>query len=114
MIRITNSGRPTGPTRCCARSGRGSGRVVPARCARWLYWSKFTGPDGTTVRGFRPGYSTHSESPTGLDDCWATAQLIDGPDFLFIPKFKWRCDEEYVADIASEMFATFSIGPFAR
>ena len=86
----------------------------PGEVFAMLYWSKYTGPDGATVRGFRPGYSTHSESPNGLDDCWAMAQLIDGPDFLFIPKFVWKSDEEYVVDVASEKFATFSIGPVAR
>ena len=63
---------------------------------------------------FRPGYSTHSQSPEGLGDYWAMAQLIDGPDFLFMPKFRWDSLEEYVVDIASEKFATFSIGPAGR
>lgn len=79
-----------------------------------LYWSGFTEPDGTTVKGFRPGYSVHSQAPNGLGDHWAMAQLIDGPDFLFMPKFAWRSDEDYLVEVASEMFATFSIGPAGR
>ena len=59
-----------------------------------LYWSSFTEPDGTTVVGFVPGYSRHSQSPHGLGDHWAMAQLIDGPDFLFMPMFRWQSDEE--------------------
>lgn len=76
-----------------------------------LYWSSYTEPDGTTVEGFLPGYSRHSQSPRGLDDYWAMAQLIDGPDFLFMPMFRWLPDEEYVVDVASARYATFSIGP---
>jgi hypothetical protein len=79
-----------------------------------IYWSSYTEPDGTAVADFVPGYSRHSESPHGLSDHWAMAQLIDGPDFLFMPRFKWRSDEDYVVAVASEKFATFSIGPAER
>jgi hypothetical protein len=42
------------------------------------------------------------------------APLIDGPDFLFMPRFKWRSNEDYIVEVASEKFATFSIGPVRR
>ena len=77
------------------------------------YVSSFVNPDGTTVEGFRPGYMVDSVSPDGLSDAWALAQLLDGPDFLFMPKFKWRADARYVVDKASPTFALFSIGPNA-
>lgn len=78
------------------------------------YMVSFTNADGTTVDGFRPGYVVDSHSLEGLDGTWAFAQLIDGPDFLFMPKFKWRSDGDYVVDMASDVFAIFSIGPAAR
>lgn len=79
-----------------------------------VYMSSFTNPDGTTVEGFRPGYTADSHSPEGLSDIWTLAQLIDGPDFLFMPKFKWNPGEEYVVEMASDVFAIFSIGAAAR
>jgi hypothetical protein len=75
-----------------------------------LYWSSFTEPDGTMVEGFRPGYSVHSQAPDELNDQWAIAQLIDGPDFLFMPKFRWRSNDEYVVEVASEMFVSSRSG----
>ena len=79
-----------------------------------IYLASYTEPDGTPVKDFRPGYSRHSQSPAELGDHWAMAQLIDGPDFLFMPKFRWDSLEEYVVEIASEKYATFSIGPMGR
>lgn len=79
-----------------------------------FYMSSVTNADGTTVEGFRPGYTAGSQSPEGLSDIWALAQLIDGPDFLFMPKFKWNPNEEYVVEMASDVFAIFSIGPAPR
>lgn len=76
-----------------------------------LYMSSFTNADGTTVEGFRPGYTAGSHSLEGLSDRWAFAQLIGGPDFLFMPKFEWDPGEEYVMEMASDVFAIFSIGP---
>jgi hypothetical protein len=79
-----------------------------------LYTSSFTNPDGTTVAGFRPGYMVVSHSPVGLADHWVRARLSDGSDFLFMPKFRWVADEHYVVDMASEVFALFSIEPAGR
>ena len=55
-----------------------------------------------------------SQWPMELDDHWAMAQLIDGPDFLFMPRFEWCSDAEHIVDVASQRFATFSIGPAGR
>lgn len=77
------------------------------------FMSSFVNPDGSTVRGFRPGYSISSVPAEGLGDHWAMAQPPDGPDFLFMPKFTWRAEERYLIDLVSPAFELFSIGPEA-
>lgn len=76
-----------------------------------LYMSSFVNPDGTTVAGFVPGYMVASVAPNGSSDAWARVQLLDGPDFVFMPKFRWSIDEDYLIDLASPAFGLFSIGP---
>jgi hypothetical protein len=39
------------------------------------------------------------------------AQPLDGPDFLFMPKFTWRAEGHYLIDLVSPAFELFSIGP---
>jgi hypothetical protein len=76
-----------------------------------VYMFMFTDPDGTPVAGFRPGYSVESVSPVDEGDHWAMAQLIDGPDFVFLPRFEWNPTEQYIVDVASSAFRLFSIVP---
>lgn len=76
-----------------------------------LYSPSFTNPDGTTVTGFRPGYTVGSIPPNGLGDHWALARLPDGLEFLFMPKFK-PDGREVSVDLASDVMAIFSIRPF--
>lgn len=77
------------------------------------YTSSLLNRDGTTVEGFRPGYSRHSLSPVGRGDMWALAQPVGAPQFYFMPKFKWSAQERYVIDVASVPFELLSIGPAA-
>ncbi len=37
------------------------------------------------------------------------AHPIDGPDFVIIPPFRWRADDYYAVDVASDVFPTLSI-----
>jgi hypothetical protein len=75
------------------------------------YMSSFTNPDGSSVAGFSPGYMRHSVSPKERGEMWALAQPLDGVDFLFMPKFKWSADDQYIIDLVSEKFELFSIEP---
>jgi hypothetical protein len=79
-----------------------------------VYTSSFTNADGTTVDGFRPGYSTYSVSPQGRSNVWALARPSGGPEFLFMSRFIWSADEHYVIDLASEKYELFSTGPVER
>lgn len=75
-----------------------------------FYSPSFINADGTNVAGFRPGYMVGSQTPLGLGDHWALARLPDGSEFLFMPKFKPDGSRRMV-DLASEVFAIFSIAP---
>jgi hypothetical protein len=75
------------------------------------YMSSFTEADGTTVNGFRPGYTVHSLAPEGLASSYVLAQPAGAPQFYFMPKFDWSADEQYLIDLASERFEMFSIAP---
>lgn len=75
------------------------------------YMSSFTEADGTTVDGFRLGYTACSLAPDGLTNVWLIAPPAGAPQFYFMPKFDWSADEHYHVDLASEAFETFSIGP---
>jgi hypothetical protein len=84
---------------------------VPGDVFALAYMSSFTNPDGTTVDGFRPGYSRHSVSPQGLGAMWARAQPRHAPEFLFMPKFIWSASEQYLIDVACLPYQLLSIGP---
>jgi hypothetical protein len=74
-----------------------------------VYTSTFTNRDGTTVEGFVPGYAPVPwPAENAGPDCVA-AHPIDGPDFIIVPPFKWRADDHYVVDVASDVFPTLSI-----
>ncbi|UYN99694.1 MAG: hypothetical protein KIT02_00140 [Devosia sp.] len=73
--------------------------------------SSFVDERGSIVAGFVPGYTADSVSPMNLSDMWALGQPSGAPEFLFMPKFRWRADERYLIDVASEAFDLFSIGP---
>lgn len=75
------------------------------------YMPTFTNADGTTVDGFAPGYTIDlvTQSPAG--DHWHRASLPDGATFLFMPRFTWRPDEQYVVDQASAYTLSIELEP---
>lgn len=77
------------------------------------YMTSFVEADGTTVEGFRPGYTVGSwkyrDAPM-----WALARFTSGMEFYFMPKFVWSADERYCVDLVSERHTIFSIGPRAE
>lgn len=81
----------------------------PGEVMGFSYLASATEPDGTTSPGFVPGYFRDSISTHDLDDIWVLAQFPDGTEICFIPRFKWRPDEQYILDVASEAFETFAI-----
>jgi len=83
----------------------------PGEVFGMAYTSSLTNADGTTPLDFRPGYSRHSVDPEGLSDIWARAVPTNGPEFLFMPKFIWAPNAQYIIDIASERYELLSIGP---
>lgn len=86
----------------------------PGEVMGFSYLVSATEPDGTTSPGFVPGYFRDSISAENLSDSWVCAQLSDGTEIYFMPRFNWRADEQYVLDVASEEFETFSIGPASK
>jgi hypothetical protein len=73
-----------------------------------LVWvSSFANADGTAVAGFEPGYMCGPIYSRGLVSPWALAQLPDGSQFHFMPRFQWSAHERYVVDKPG---ALFSIG----
>ena len=77
------------------------------------YMPTFTNADGSTVDGFAPGYTIDfvTQSPAG--DRWLKADLPDGTNFLFMPKFAWRPDERYVVDQVSAYTLSIESEPWA-
>ncbi len=74
-----------------------------------LVWvSRYVNADGTAVAGFKPGYMCGPLYSDGLGSHWALAQLPDGSQFHFMPRFKWSARERYVVDKQGFLF---SIGP---
>ncbi len=86
----------------------------PGEVMGFSYLASATEPDGTTSPGFVPGYFRDSISTDELDDSWVLAKFPDGTEICFMPRFKWRPDEQYILDVASEAYETFSIGPAPR
>lgn len=78
-----------------------------------VYMFSFTNADGTAVEGFQPGYAAGPWPVDYLSSRWVVAQLPDGTEFHFMPKFKWSAREWYVVDMAGPVFPLFSIGPVA-
>jgi hypothetical protein len=86
---------------------------LPGEIFALYYMVSFVEADGTTVEGFRPGYTAGSwkyrDAPM-----WALARFASGMEFHFMPRFIWRLDEHYSVDLLSERHAIFSIGPRAE
>lgn len=74
-----------------------------------IYTSMFNNPDGTAVEGFLPGFAPSVWPAERAGSDYFVAHPIDGPDFIIIPPFRWRADDQYTVDIASDGFPTLSI-----
>jgi hypothetical protein len=72
------------------------------------YVEFFTEPDGSTVKGFVPGYQAGSWRMPYITQDWIRVNL-SGMDVYIMPKFKWSPRERYVIDMAGGSYAMFSI-----
>lgn len=72
----------------------------------WVF--RYVDANGVTLPGFQPGYMCGPLYSDGLTDDWALAQLPDGSQFHFMPRFKWSEDQNYIVDKQGFLF---SIGP---
>jgi hypothetical protein len=71
-----------------------------------LVWvSSYTNADGTAVPGFEPGYMCGPLYSEGLAPPWALAQLPDGAQFYFMPRFAWNAQEHYLVDKQGSLFS---------
>jgi hypothetical protein len=75
------------------------------------YMFSFVNADGSTVKGFRPGYMAGAWPAAQLSEKWALAKPPDSAEFYFLPRFKWRARDHYVIDLVSPLYALFSIEP---
>lgn len=114
MLRITNISATDRAAELLDRH-----RVVfkprnPGDAFALIFISSFVQTDGAPVAGFSPGYTIDSVAPVNLSDMWGLAQPAGAPEFLFMPRFRWRADEAYVLDVASKTFELFSVEPIGR
>jgi hypothetical protein len=84
-------------------------KLRPGEVIALYYMPSFTNADGSTVAGFRPGYTIDRVKDRVFDDPWILAHLPDGLAIRFMPKFRWQDHDSYVLD--RESGYTFSIGP---
>lgn len=110
MIRITNISATDRAAAVLRREGaKFKGRAGEPFAL--FYVPFFVNADGTTVEGFAPGYMAGTMNVDRPGNHWALAQLADGTEFCFMPKFKWSPSDQYVVDMAGTGFAMFSIAP---
>lgn len=76
-----------------------------------VYVSTFTNPDGSSVDGFVPGYMVGPVAGGNFGDMWSVAHLPNLAPIIFMPRFIWRAEDQYVVDTAGYTFALFTIGP---
>ena len=74
-----------------------------------IYIEFFREPDGTTVKGFVPGYQAGSWPSRDITPDWLFTRLPDGTQFYLLPRFKWSPRDTYRMDLVGGPFALFSI-----
>lgn len=84
-------------------------RLAPDDVFTLDYISSFTEPDGTTVDGFRPGYSAGYARAGDVRADWLRLRLPDGTALCFWPRFGWDAEGHYVLDVISERYAILSL-----
>jgi hypothetical protein len=70
-----------------------------------VYTSTFTNSDGTTVRGFRPGYLPSPWPASYLGSAWIRAKIVDAGEFYLMPNFRWRVENQYLLDADWPVFS---------
>ena len=73
------------------------------------YGKPVFGFDGTTVDGFRPGYSAGYARAGDVRADWLRLRLPDGTALCFWPRFGWDAGGHYVLDVISERYAILSL-----
>ncbi len=71
-----------------------------------LVWvSSVKNAEGIIAPGFEPGYMCGPLFTEGLASPWILAQLQDGSQFHFMPRFQWSADEHYLVDKQGPLFS---------
>ena len=85
-------------------------RPDPGEVFALVWVSSYANADGTAVPGFEPGYMCGPLYSHGLVSPWALAQLPDGSEFHFMPRFRWSAQEHYLVDKRGALFSVVSAG----
>ncbi|WP_224701723.1 hypothetical protein [Devosia aquimaris] len=80
-------------------------RADPGEVFALVWVSNHADADGTPVPGFEPGYMCGPVYSQGLASPWALAQLPDGSQFYFMPRFTWSAQEHYLVDRQGTLFS---------
>ena len=83
-------------------------RADPGEVFALVWVSSYVNAEGVTLPGFEPGYMCGPLYSEGLAPPWTLAQLPDGSQFHFMPRFTWNAQAHYVVD---KLGFLFSIGP---
>jgi hypothetical protein len=75
-----------------------------------LVWvESYTEPDGSAVKGFKPGFMLGPIMKEGRDPLWTLAKVSDGAEFYVLPPlFHWRPSAWYLIEKING-FAMYSI-----
>ena len=80
-------------------------RADPGEVFALLWVSSYTNADGTAFSGFEPGYMCGPLYLEGLAPPWVLAQLPDGAQFYFMPRFAWSAQDHYLIDRQGSLFS---------
>ena len=75
------------------------------------YTSGFTNPDGTTVKGFVPGWQVCGIALRYLGPDPLVVISPGGLTFHLVPRLGWKADERYAMDLLSREHEVYSITP---
>lgn len=77
----------------------------PTSALALVYTSSFRERDGSSMRGFRPGYLPTPWPADYLGSAWLRAHLADTGEFFLMPRFRWKLEESYVLDATWPVFS---------
>lgn len=104
MIRMTNISLSERASADFHRARRNF-KADPGEVFALLWVSSYTNADGTAVPGFEPAYMCGPLYLEGLASPWALAQIPDGSQFYFMPRFEWSDQEHYLIDKRGQLFS---------